>query len=144
MIEGDLRSRIGESLRIPSNAYEEEFSLRQMNSVNGPQALATVRVQLDYALFPTFYIGVEGSAGYHYMLSGDDVASEERASHRCFIADGMLEPFEGELKEAAGAKSVDTADLSGTNYQFGIKLDWASNRSRQSPTHRATRHPIPT
>ena len=126
MIEGDLRSRIGESLaNTIESAYEDEFSsqadeLSQWAAGVGPR----VRVQLDYALFPTFYIGVEGSAGYHYMLSGDDVASEgkSRAIDALIADEPMLEPFEGELKEAAGAKSVDTADLSGTNYQFGIYL----------------------
>ena len=58
------------------------------------------------------------------MLSGDDAASEgkSRAIDALIADEPMLEPFEGELKEAAG-QVYGHSDLSGTNYQFGIYLD---------------------
>ena len=128
-ISTELRGQLGdENADKLIDAYDENFAetaseLSEWAVGVGPR----VRVQLDYPLLPVLFIGLEGSYGYHWMLSGDDVSGGAKAGAiTAFIRDNPeVAPLEGRLREAVGAEDIDTENMNGTNYQIGVflKLD---------------------
>ena len=128
-IEPDLRAALEASspglVADIEKSYNDEYSdqageLSQWAVGIGPR----LRVQLDKSIAPTIYVGLEGSFGYHYMLSGDDIVAEAKsqAINKAIKDNGLDETLANELKKATGAESLDEKDLNGTNYNIGIYL----------------------
>ncbi|MFN3201160.1 MAG: hypothetical protein ACE366_22360 [Bradymonadia bacterium] len=91
--------------------------------------IARVRLTLDHKLAPGLYIGAQGSAGYHVIVSGEDAVAEgkDRAIDEFAGTDeGMVyanaDPGLDLLRKAAGAESIADQNLSGMNYQMGVFL----------------------
>ncbi|MEE2756748.1 MAG: hypothetical protein VYA30_08795 [Myxococcota bacterium] len=128
-ISTELRGLLGDDLTDQLvTAYDDNFAetageLSEWAVGVGPR----VRVQLDYPILPVFYIGLEASYGYHWMLSGDDVNGTAKSEAiKAFIEENpQAAQFETQLREAVGAEDIDPDDMNGTNYQVGVflKLD---------------------
>lgn len=87
--------------------------------------LGRARADVDFKLAPGIYLGVSGQAGYHYLLSGDDVAAgaKNRAIDQ-FAKENPEVPEDGlkVLRDAVGAEAVDSNELSGLNYEANLHL----------------------
>jgi hypothetical protein len=80
------------------------------------------RASLSYKILPLVDIGVQGSIGYHYLLSGEEVAGEAKSRALDVIAKKQNLPSEAVtfLKAKLNAKNIDTQNLNGTNYSMGV------------------------
>ena len=90
------------------------------------------RLSLEYHFLPLLSVGVQGSAGYHFILTGEEAAS----SSKSLAVDSFIESqplpddvdtsvAKRELKKAIGAEEVDIDDLKGINYSAGIFLNFS-------------------
>lgn len=82
------------------------------------------RAALEFYFIPVLALGVEGMAGYHFIISGDDAAAGAKNEAIDQLASEQMLPSEvaDVVREAAGAKPVDTEDLNGLHYQAGLYL----------------------
>ena len=92
------------------------------------------RLQVERKLVSVLFIGLGAHVGYHYMTSGEDI----QAGVKDIAIDNLLQQNQElialgneldppidigeELKAAAGARSVNTDELNGLNYNAGIYL----------------------
>lgn len=86
--------------------------------------LGRARMDLDARLAPGVYLGLTGQAGYHLLISGEDVAAgAKNAALEKFAKDNNV-PDEAvdPLRDALGAKAVDTKGLNGLNYEANLHL----------------------
>ena len=87
--------------------------------------LVRARLQVDYRLLPTLFLGIEGAFGYHYMLTGEDAIAEvkQRALDEELDKYPMLTAEQKkQIGDAIGARELETTDMNGTNYNIGIYL----------------------
>jgi hypothetical protein len=88
-----------------------------------------LRLSLEYQLISALSIGVQGSSGYHYIITGEEAASSTKSlAIDGFIAsypipDAAQAELKKELKEILGAEEVDVNDLKGVNYSVGAFLN---------------------
>ena len=88
-----------------------------------------IRLSLEYQLISALSIGVQGSSGYHYIITGEEAASSTKSvAIDGFIAsypipDAAQAELKKELKEILGAEEVDVNDLKGVNYSVGAFLN---------------------
>ncbi len=87
--------------------------------------LGRLRLSLAYELFPSVSMGVEATAAYHYIISGDDIAAGSKNQ----AIDKMVKQYQEmprelvtRLRSAVGAKEVDTDELNGFNFSGGLFL----------------------
>jgi hypothetical protein len=86
--------------------------------------LGRARMDIDAKLAPGVYLGLSGQAGYHLLISGEDVAAGaknaalEKFAAENDVPDEAVDP----LREALGAKPVDPKGLNGINYEANIHL----------------------
>ena len=83
------------------------------------------RASLEYELVPFVSVGVQGGAGYHFLISGEDFS----ASAKSLVVDAFIEgqsldddiksTVSKELKSALGAEKSSTDDFTGVNYSIG-------------------------
>ena len=87
--------------------------------------VARLQVSVEYKVVPFIYVGAGGEFGYHFILSGEDAAADQKAG----LVDDLVkdEPglsnnpeAEAALRDAVGAEETDPDNLDGTNYQLGI------------------------
>lgn len=92
--------------------------------------LARLRMNLEFELIPKYlYLGADGMVGYHYIISGEDVAAgvKDQAINKVIADHAELqmkeaEPLVKELREVVGAEEVDKESLDGMNWNVGFFL----------------------
>ena len=127
-----LISMAGVNINDFTNRYEEVVSAEEKiaNSAFGLNGRA--RVSLEYKLLPFISIGVQGSAGYHLILSGEQAANSvkgaaiDQAINDQIDEASLRAQVEPVIKEAAGLSADDEVnldDLKGVNYSAGAFLN---------------------
>jgi hypothetical protein len=86
--------------------------------------LGRARLDLDARLAPGLYLGLTGQAGYHLLISGEDVAAgAKNAALDRFAADNDLpDEVVAPLRDALGARAIDQKALNGLNYEANLHL----------------------
>ncbi len=91
--------------------------------------LLRLRLNLEFKLAPFLYMGADAMMGYHYILSGEDVAAgiKNEAIKGVVKDHNELQTKEGQivvdaLREELGADAVDAQQLDGMNWNLGIFL----------------------
>lgn len=83
--------------------------------------------ELEFKLAPVLYIGFGADVGYHYIISGEDVAAGAKNGviDDLVKQENLEKAVEDLLREAVGARDVDEDELNGVNYNVGafIKLE---------------------
>ena len=91
-----------------------------------------LRLSIEYHLAPAFSIGVQGSSGYHYIVTGEEAAGNAKS----LAIDGFVESYpvpdagasvktqvKAQLKDLLGAEDVNLKDLQGVNYSAGAFIN---------------------
>ena len=106
--------------------YNEFFGAEDQLSDTAFGLNGRLRLSLEYHIAPAFSIGVQGSAGYHIITSGEEAASGLKSkSIDAFVASQSIPDasvkaeLKSGLKEALGAEEVNVDDLKGINYSAG-------------------------
>ncbi len=87
--------------------------------------LVRLRLAVAKKLAPFISLGAEGTFGYHYILSGEDIASgaKNEAINGVKKDNPDLPPeVVDALRDEVGAKEVDTDKLNGVNFSVGVFL----------------------
>ena len=86
--------------------------------------LARVRADLDVRLVPGIYLGLTGQAGYHMLLSGEEIAAGAKNEALDSFAQENDLPQEAvdALREALGAEPIDQGNLDGLNFEGHLHL----------------------
>ena len=84
-----------------------------------------LRLSLSYKLTPLLYAGIQGTFGYHYVLSGLEASSEAKSSYIDKIAaeEGLPDGTADQLKEALDLNETKAMDPSGFNYSAGVFIN---------------------
>ena len=96
---------------------------------------ARARASLEYKLAPFVRLGVEGLMGWHYVISGEEAASDLKGrAVDAFIDEqkqklpsdqaAMVEGQRTALKDALGAEEVNLDELKGTHYTLSAFLNF--------------------
>ena len=106
--------------------YNEVFGAEDQLSDTAFGVNGRLRLSLEYHIATAFSIGVQGSAGYHFITSGEEAASGLKSkSIDAFVASQSIPDasvkaeLKSGLKEALGAEEVNVDDLKGVNYSAG-------------------------
>ena len=84
-----------------------------------------LRLQIEYHILPALSLGIQGSSGYHYIISGEEAASGAKSKavdgfvSSQPIPDASKAELKKGLKSALGAEDVNLNDLKGVNYSLG-------------------------
>lgn len=83
--------------------------------------LARLRTEVEFKLAPVAWFGFQGSVGYHYLISGEEVAAGAKNQAVEDVArEYGIQPREKELlRDTVGAKPVDVDQLNGVNFNAG-------------------------
>jgi hypothetical protein len=130
--EEELLSMAGVNLNDLTSQYQEFVSVEEKiaNSVFG--LVGRARLSLEYHIIPLISVGVQGTAGYHFVLSGEQAASSAKGTAiEKVLADqiddtDLRKEIEPIVKNAAGLGSddeVNLEDLKGVNYSAGLFLN---------------------
>lgn len=86
--------------------------------------LARVRIAVDVLLGDTVAIGLLAQIGYHYMITGEEIAAgaKNEAVDRFGDEYGLDGEIRTLIRDAVGAEAVDTGNLDGFNYNLGLFL----------------------
>ncbi len=87
--------------------------------------LGRARLAIAYSFVPEFALGIEGTAAYHYILSGEDIIAGAKNQSLNKIAKehpNLPKPIVDRLRNVVGAKEVDDQNLSGFNFSGGVFL----------------------
>lgn len=86
--------------------------------------LARLRTEVEFRLAPVLYLGLQGSVGYHYLISGEEVAAGAKNQAVEDVArEYGIQPAEKELiRDTVNAKPVDVSKLNGVNFNTGLFL----------------------
>ena len=87
--------------------------------------VARLKADVDFRLAPAIYLGLGGSFGYHFLLTGEAVASgAKNQALEQYQKDNPDYPDElfDKMRDAIGAKPVDKANLDGTNFEVNLHL----------------------
>jgi len=101
-------------------AKDEEKANRTLFGWN-----ARARASVEYALLPVLYLGVEGSAGFHYMLSGETAtaaAKNKLVQQTQTKYPSVPEQAWEDLRVAFGADKKDNSEKTGINWDAGVFL----------------------
>lgn len=113
------------SLQQEYNKYSNEAS--DVNRLSLGLNLPRVRASLEYELLPVMYLGIQGSAGYHWVLSGEDVVADAKSKAiDDLVKEKGFNPDQANImRDIVGARKLDENNLNGVNYSFGafIKLE---------------------
>lgn len=84
--------------------------------------LARLRTEVEFKIAPVLYFGLHGSVGYHYLISGEEVAAGAKNQAVDDVAReyGIQPPEQALLRDTVGAKPVDVEKLNGTNFNTGV------------------------
>lgn len=110
---------VDNAVRSYNQAQEEEAEIGRLAL---GWNLARLRTEVEFRLAPIFYFGVQGSVGYHYLISGEEVAAGAKNQAIDDVArEYNIQPPEQELlRETVGAKPVDVEKLNGANFNAGF------------------------
>jgi hypothetical protein len=102
------------------NAYSSQES--QLNDIAFGWNIVRLRLALDYPLVKFFYLGLAVQGGYHYIVSGQSVVAgmKNKVINEYANQYGLDATMTGRLRQAVGAKAVDTGSLDGFNYGVHI------------------------
>lgn len=130
-LSGTMRSALtaqGIDPTMVENEYNETKAQEdELNRYAFGWNLARTRVQFERELFPLVYLGLGGQVAYHYMVTGEEVAGEAKAT----VADDLESRYglnqmnpslSSDLREELGAKSIDRDAIGGFNYAFNAYL----------------------
>ena len=126
--ERDLLIQAGLSGAQIDKAEKRYNDLAEAEADLGRTALGwnIVRAQLnlEFKLAPVLFLGVGGEAGYHFLISGKDVAAgaKNKVVEDVVQRENLDPEAEDVLRNAVGAQPVDTEKLNGMNYQMGVYL----------------------
>jgi hypothetical protein len=83
--------------------------------------LARLRTEVEFKLAPVLWFGFQGSVGYHYLISGEDVAAgaKNQAVEDAAREYNIQTPEKELLRDTVGAKPVDVENLNGVNFNAG-------------------------
>lgn len=86
--------------------------------------VAKARADIDAKLAPGLYLGVTGQVGYHFLLSGEDIAAgaKNEALNKFARDNDLPDDVKEAIREALGAKPVDEDQLDGINYEVHLHL----------------------
>ncbi len=107
------------------HAVEAQFSTfaeqeTQLERLAAGWNLVRLRLAVDYPVVSFLYLGAAVQAGYHVVISGENVAAGARnQAVAAYAARYQLDQYPGliqRLREAVGAEPVDTTALDGFNY----------------------------
>ncbi len=104
-----------------NSAAEEEADL---NRLAVGWNLGRVRLAVEWFVAPVMALGAHATGGYHYLLSGEDVAADIKYSAIQDVRrdQGLTAEQATVLQAAVGAEQVDVAELGGVNFAGGIYL----------------------
>lgn len=82
------------------------------------------RMAVEWFVAPVLALGAHGTLGYHYLLSGEDVAADIKYSAIQDVRrdQGLTAEQAQVLQEAVGAQRVDVENLGGLNFVGGVYL----------------------
>ena len=147
MVDGSQEARITSLLNtIPGQPISYDDFESKYNQVFGDEdKLANtafglngrLRLSIEYQIVSLLSIGLQGSSGYHYIMTGEEAASNTKSlAIDGFVTsypvpDDMKKQFTKDLKEILGAEDINLDDLKGVNYSVGafINLSFQSIRS---------------
>ena len=103
-------------------AKDEETANRTLFGWN-----ARARASVEYALLPVLFLGVEGSAGFHYILSGETATAAAKNKLVQQTQDKYSESVPSSegwdiLRRAIGADKKDNNEKTGINWDAGVFL----------------------
>jgi len=101
-------------------AKDEETANRTLFGWN-----ARARASVEYALLPVLFLGVEGSAGLHYILSGETATAAAKNKLVQQTQDkypSVPEQAWEDLRVAFGADKKDNNEKTGINWDAGVFL----------------------
>jgi hypothetical protein len=88
---------------------------------------AKSRLSIAYKVLPILSIGLQGSFGYHVILTGEDAAADVKAraisSYTKGLSSDVRDAVSKQLRDKLGAKEVDTTQLQGSNYAAGAFVE---------------------
>ncbi len=87
--------------------------------------VARLKADVDFRLAPAIYLGLGGSFGYHFLLTGKEIASgAKNQALEQYEKDHSEIPPEifDKMREAIGAEPVDKGNLDGTNFEVNLHL----------------------
>lgn len=82
------------------------------------------QAELEFELAPVLFIGIGGDIGYHYIISGEDVAAgaKNHAIDELVKEENLQKAIADLIRDATGARDVDQDNLNGINYNVGLFL----------------------
>lgn len=90
--------------------------------------IVRARVSVEYKLIPLLSIGAVGMAGYHLVITGDEVAAgaKNEAVTKFATENKLPDDATDLLRRAVGAEKVEKDKLNGINYNVGafVKLEF--------------------
>lgn len=110
--------------------YNDFFADEEKLSDTAVGLNGRLRLSLEYHLLPLLSLGVQGSLGYHVVITGEEAASGAKSSAiDAFVSTQPLPEsakaeVKTELKDILGAKEIDTDKLGGRNYSTGIFVNF--------------------
>jgi hypothetical protein len=112
--------------------YDDAFGAANKISNTAFGLNGRARVSLEYYFFPMFLIGLQGTAGYHLIMSGEEAAGSTQAlAVDTFVSSQAAIPADAkakaktEIKDALGVKEIDVDNLKGVNYSLGAFLNFS-------------------
>lgn len=86
--------------------------------------LLRLKLGVEVQLAPVLFLGLDGSVGYHYLITGEEAAADEGSKFIDKLAEKYpdVREYEDQIREATGAEEVDPDGLGGVNYSGGIYL----------------------
>lgn len=86
--------------------------------------VAKARADIDAKLAPGIYLGVTGQVGYHFLLSGEDIAAgaKNEALNSFARENDLPDDVKEAIRDALGAKPVNEDELDGINYEVHLHL----------------------
>ncbi len=112
----------GDQIADIQRSYDEYTAAEDDLGRTAYGVAARARASLEYFLIPVLAVGVEGLAGYHWIVGGKDVANGLKNEAIDQLAKEQQLPPEmtAIVRDAAGAEAVDTGSLNGLHYQAGL------------------------
>jgi hypothetical protein len=114
---------------VDLNSFEQKFNQANEQEAQISNLALGVggkgRASLAYSILPLVSVGVQGSFGYHVLLTGEEVAGEAKSRALDAVAKTQNLPNQAVsfLKEKLNAKNIDTQNLKGINYSMGLFLN---------------------
>lgn len=126
----EILEPLGASYSDFESKYNEVFGEEEKLANTAFGLNGRLRLSVEYHILSALSIGVQGSSGYHYVISGEEAAGGTKSVAIDGFVNTQLIPDEqvkaelkNELKTALGAEEVDLDDLKGVNYSVGAFIN---------------------